>query len=322
MADRATACRAGRGCRTSPCVPLRPGRRTAGRTVGTGHGAAARPDHEAEDLAVHRRCRHRRAGTGRRGGDRRRSLGLHGSAYGRAGPGRRPRAPGWHRSRPRIRGLRYVVRFAPPRAQRRGRTGRSRRHLRPGGIKAAPGDQDLADLLDPLLKDAPGLGGRRAAAVVDLTTGKRLYGLGSDAPLTPASTTKIATAVAALTALGPDHRLTTRTALEADTGEVVLVGGGDPTLTAREDARGLASLRTLAGKTAAALKKRGVREVTLSYDTTLYAGTEMHPIGVNENLARVTALMADEGRTDDSTSGPAPACPTRPPTPPAPSPAS
>ncbi|MBQ0950405.1 MULTISPECIES: D-alanyl-D-alanine carboxypeptidase/D-alanyl-D-alanine-endopeptidase [Streptomyces] len=179
----------------------------------------------------------------------------------------------------------------------------------PGGIKAAPGDQDLADLLDPLLKDAPGLGGRRAAAVVDLTTGKRLYGLGPDAPLTPASTTKIATAVAALTALGPDHRLTTRTALEADTGEVVLVGGGDPTLTAREDARGLASLRTLAGKTAAALKKRGVREVTLSYDTTLYAGTEMHPIGVNENLARVTALMADEGRTDDSTSGPAPRVP-------------
>ncbi|NED08796.1 D-alanyl-D-alanine carboxypeptidase, partial [Streptomyces sp. SID6648] len=94
----------------------------------------------------------------------------------------------------------------------------------------------LADLLDPLLKDDPALGERRAAAVVDLTTGKRLYGLDADAALVPASTTKIATAVAALTALGPDHRLTTRTALEADTGELVLVGGGDPTLTAREDA--------------------------------------------------------------------------------------
>ncbi|MFA3877645.1 D-alanyl-D-alanine carboxypeptidase/D-alanyl-D-alanine-endopeptidase [Streptomyces sp. MMCC 100] len=176
----------------------------------------------------------------------------------------------------------------------------------PGGAKAAPGDQDLADLLDPLLKDDPALGEHRAAAVVDLTTGKRLYGLDTGLPLTPASTTKIATAVAALTALGPDHRLTTRTALEADTGELVLVGGGDPTLTARKDSRGLASLRTLAEKTAAALKRRDVRKVTLSYDTTLYAGTEMHPIGVNENLARVTALMADEGRTDDSTSGPAP----------------
>ncbi|WP_308401131.1 D-alanyl-D-alanine carboxypeptidase/D-alanyl-D-alanine-endopeptidase [Streptomyces sp. AC512_CC834] len=179
----------------------------------------------------------------------------------------------------------------------------------PGGVKAAPRGTALADLLDPLLKDDPALGEHRSAAVVDLTTGKRLYGLGADVPLTPASTTKIATAVAALTALGPDHRLTTRTALEADTGELVLVGGGDPTLTARKDARGLASLRTLAEKTAAALKKRDVRKVTLSYDTTLYAGTETHPIGVNENLAQVTALMADEARTDDSTSGPAPRVP-------------
>ncbi|AQS72026.1 D-alanyl-D-alanine carboxypeptidase/D-alanyl-D-alanine-endopeptidase [Streptomyces pactum] len=178
----------------------------------------------------------------------------------------------------------------------------------PGGVKAPPGGEALDDVLGPLLDD-PAFGTRRAAAVVDLTTGKRLYGLGADAPLTPASTTKIATAVAALAALGPDHRLTTRTALEADTGEVVLVGGGDPTLTAREDARGLASLRTLAGKTAAALKKRDVRKVTLSYDTTLYAGEETHPIGVNENLARVTALMADEARTDGSTRGPAPRVP-------------
>ncbi|MFD4256528.1 D-alanyl-D-alanine carboxypeptidase/D-alanyl-D-alanine-endopeptidase [Streptomyces sp. NPDC058534] len=175
----------------------------------------------------------------------------------------------------------------------------------PGGVKAAPRGEALADLLGPLLDD-PALGTDRAASVVDLTTGKRLYGLGGDAPLTPASTTKIATAVAALTALGPDHRLTTRTALETDTGELVLVGGGDPTLTARADAKGLASLRTLAEKTAAALKKRDLRKVTLSYDTTLYAGREVHPIGVNENLARVTALMADEARTDDSTSGPAP----------------
>jgi D-alanyl-D-alanine carboxypeptidase/D-alanyl-D-alanine-endopeptidase (penicillin-binding protein 4) len=178
----------------------------------------------------------------------------------------------------------------------------------PGRAEAPPGGAALADALGPLLED-PALGTGRAAAVVDLTTGERLYGRDADAPLTPASTTKIATAVAALTALGPDHRLTTRTALEADTGELVLVGGGDPTLTAREDARGPASLRTLAARTAAALKKRDVRRVTLSYDTSLYAGTEMHPIGVNENLARVTALMADEARTDDSTSGPVPRVP-------------
>ncbi|MFE8993696.1 D-alanyl-D-alanine carboxypeptidase/D-alanyl-D-alanine-endopeptidase [Streptomyces collinus] len=171
-------------------------------------------------------------------------------------------------------------------------------------VKSAPDGKALTDALTPLLKD-PALGPRPAAAVIDVTTGRRLYGKASGTALTPASTTKVATAVAALSAMGADHRLTTRAALEPDTKEVVLVGGGDPTLTAREKAGPWASLRTLAAGTAAALADRGVREVTLSYDTTRYAGDEMHPIGVDGNLARVTPLMADEGRTDDSTSGPA-----------------
>ncbi|BCL22061.1 D-alanyl-D-alanine carboxypeptidase/D-alanyl-D-alanine endopeptidase [Streptomyces tuirus] len=171
-------------------------------------------------------------------------------------------------------------------------------------VKSAPDGKALAGALDPLLKD-PALGSRPAASVIDMTTGRRLYGSGNGTGLTPASTTKVATAVAALSALGTDHRLTTRAALEPDTREVVLVGGGDPTLTAREKAQGSASLRTLAAGTAAALADQGVREVTLSYDTTLWAGDENHPIGVDGNLARVTPLMADEGRTNDSTSGPA-----------------
>ncbi|WP_436985646.1 D-alanyl-D-alanine carboxypeptidase/D-alanyl-D-alanine endopeptidase [Streptomyces sp. enrichment culture] len=170
-------------------------------------------------------------------------------------------------------------------------------------VKSAPDGKALAKVLAPLLKD-PALGPRPAASVVDVTTGRRLYGAHPDAALTPASTTKIATAVAALSAMGPDHRLTTRAALEPDTKEVVLVGGGDPTLTAREKAGDAASLRTLAAETAAALADRGVREVTLSYDTTRYAGSPRHPIGDNPNLALVVPLMADEGRTDDSASGP------------------
>lgn len=171
-------------------------------------------------------------------------------------------------------------------------------------VRTAPAAKPLAGRLDPLLR-TPALG-RRSAAVVDVATGKRLYGTGSADALIPASTTKIATAVAALSAMGADHRLTTRAVYEPDTREVVLVGGGDPTLTARKEARGFASLRELAELSAAALAKRGVREVTLSYDTTLYKGATTHPIGVNPNLAAVTPLMADEGRTDDSTSGPAP----------------
>ncbi|MFC4506319.1 MULTISPECIES: D-alanyl-D-alanine carboxypeptidase/D-alanyl-D-alanine-endopeptidase [Streptomyces] len=176
-----------------------------------------------------------------------------------------------------------------------------------GAVQAAPDTVPsataLKTVLDRLLAD-PALGRRHTAAVVDVATGKRLYGAGADQALTPASTTKIATAVAALSAMGADHRLTTRAALEPDTREVVLVGGGDPTLTARAAAGDRASLRTLATTTAKALKKRGLTSVTLSYDTTLFAGSEIHPIGVNPNLAAVTALTADEARTDGSTSGP------------------
>lgn len=172
-------------------------------------------------------------------------------------------------------------------------------------VKSAPTGKALSAVLGPLLGN-PALGARRTAVVVDVASGRRLYGTGAGTALTPASTTKIATAVAALSALGADHRLTTRAALEPDTKELVLVGGGDPTLTARPAADGWASLRELAEETAAALRKRGITQVTLSYDKTLYAGSEIHPIGVNDNLAPVSALMADEARTDGTVSGPAP----------------
>ncbi|MGW1160713.1 D-alanyl-D-alanine carboxypeptidase/D-alanyl-D-alanine endopeptidase [Streptomyces sp. NPDC002519] len=168
----------------------------------------------------------------------------------------------------------------------------------------APGVRTLAAALDKLLGDAS-LGSRRTAAVVDVATGKRLYGKNADDALTPASTTKIATAVAVLSAAGTDHRFTTRTALEPGTDKLVLVGGGDPTLTARARADGWASLRHLADTTAAALKKRRLTSVSLAYDASLFTGDALHPIGINPNLAPVTALIADEGRRDDSTSGPA-----------------
>ncbi|MGA5040107.1 D-alanyl-D-alanine carboxypeptidase/D-alanyl-D-alanine endopeptidase [Streptomyces capoamus] len=172
-----------------------------------------------------------------------------------------------------------------------------------GTKRAAPAPKDLSGVLGPLL-GAPALHGPHAAAVVDVVTGTRLYGADAGKALTPASTTKIATAVAALSALGPDHRLTTRTALEPDTRELVLVGGGDPTLTARTRADGWASLRALAADTARALDRRGIHRITLSYDTTLFTGPALHPIGVNDNLAPVSALSADEGRTDGSAGGP------------------
>ncbi|MGW6567197.1 D-alanyl-D-alanine carboxypeptidase/D-alanyl-D-alanine endopeptidase [Streptomyces sp. NPDC054975] len=158
---------------------------------------------------------------------------------------------------------------------------------------ARPGD--LAALLVPLLAD-PGLGPLRTASVVDATTGKQLYGEGATTAMTPASTIKIATSVAALSALGPDHRIPTTVAASPDGRTVTLVGGGDPTLDR-------ARLKALATDTARALKARGVTSVRLAYDTSLYQGPARHPIGRNENISPVSPLMLNAGRLDGSTSG-------------------
>jgi len=162
----------------------------------------------------------------------------------------------------------------------------------------------LADALEPLLDD-PALGDERAASVVDVTTGQQVFGTGAKGAVVPASTIKLATGAAALSALGPDHRI--KTTVVQGGGGIVLVGGGDPTLTARAakgDGRP-ASLGRLADDTTRALKKSGTTSVRLGYDTSLYSGPGLHPIGPNENISPVTPLMADEGRLDDSDHGPA-----------------
>ncbi|MYZ36834.1 D-alanyl-D-alanine carboxypeptidase/D-alanyl-D-alanine-endopeptidase [Streptomyces sp. MnatMP-M17] len=164
---------------------------------------------------------------------------------------------------------------------------------------------ELADLsaglgktLGPLLDDKA-LGKLRTASVVDAATGKPLYGKAADTPMTPASTVKIATMAAALSALGPDHRIATTVTATRDAKTLTLVGGGDATL----DREGL---RSLAEDTTRVLHDRGVTKVTLHYDASLYSGPRAHPIGPNDNIAPVDALMAGQGRLDKSTRGPAP----------------
>ncbi|MCX5207388.1 D-alanyl-D-alanine carboxypeptidase/D-alanyl-D-alanine-endopeptidase [Streptomyces sp. NBC_00237] len=166
------------------------------------------------------------------------------------------------------------------------------------GAPATTGDgsEHLKEVLAPLL-DSAALGSVQSASVVDAVTGKQLYGSGEREVLTPASTVKIATAVAALAALGPDHRIATTVLATPDGRRIVLKGGGDPTL--EKD-----GLRTLAADTARFLRDKGAGPVALAYDTSLYAGPDIHPIGKgNENVARVTSLMVNEGRTDGSHSG-------------------
>ncbi|SFL76133.1 D-alanyl-D-alanine carboxypeptidase/D-alanyl-D-alanine endopeptidase [Streptomyces pini] len=166
------------------------------------------------------------------------------------------------------------------------------------GEAPAPAPAALADTLQPLLEDTV-LGTLRTASVVDVATGRELYGARAGRGVAPASTVKIATAVAALSALGPDHRIPTRVVWDPDGERVFLVGGGDPTVTP-------AALRRLADTTARELRERGVKRVEPAHDISLYSGPVRHPIGPNENIAPVVALMVNEGRLDDSTSGPAP----------------
>ncbi|MFF0445742.1 D-alanyl-D-alanine carboxypeptidase/D-alanyl-D-alanine-endopeptidase [Streptomyces sp. NPDC004609] len=168
----------------------------------------------------------------------------------------------------------------------------------PGRAATAPAE-GLARELGPLLRDR-GLGPVSAASVVDMATGREVYGTRSGASMVPASTTKIATTSAALSALGPDHRIpTTVVASGKGAGTVVtLVGGGDASLDG-------ARLGTLADRTASALRAAGPAPVRLAYSTSLYRGKVLHPIGVNGNLAEVTPLMVDQGRLDPRSTGPA-----------------
>ena len=172
---------------------------------------------------------------------------------------------------------------------------------------ATPTDAGItAALAQPMGANA--LGEPPAVSVVDALTGRRLYGSDATHAATPASTTKIVTAAAALTAPGPDHRITTRVVSGSAPGTIVLVGGGDPTLTALDGRQYAgryqpARLSDLAAQTAAALKTAGTTDVALRYDTTLYTGPAVHPIGENENIAPVVSLMVDEGRVNPSIVG-------------------
>ena len=89
---------------------------------------------------------------------------------------------------------------------------------------ALPTAAGLASLLGAALpagETGPGLG----VEVADARTGQVLYSQDASALATPASTTKVATAVAALAVLGPNARFTT--SVRKVNGGIVLVGGGE-----------------------------------------------------------------------------------------------
>ena len=175
-------------------------------------------------------------------------------------------------------------------------------HATDARATASPTASGLAAMLGAALPPAA-TGSGVGIEVADAGTGRVLYSANAGIPATPASTTKVVTAVAALTALGPDARFTTTVRQVGDT--VVLVGGGDPTLAVNEypssDYPRPATLAQLAAGTARALKARGNRSVRLGYDTALFSGPGMAQGWTDSlistgNVTPIVALEADQGR--------------------------
>lgn len=184
--------------------------------------------------------------------------------------------------------------------------------LAAGGNGPLPTKGTLAQLLTDALGDEA-LGDRVGAVVIDAATGQQIFASNADTGITPASTTKIVTSVAALASLGPDARLTTSVVQGRSRNSIVLVGGGDPTLAGPSAKQGAypkqASMATLASRTAKALKTQGVTKVTLSYDDSLYTGSDLGPgwkpgYVPEGNVAPVHALEMDEGRANPAHSQP------------------
>ena len=149
------------------------------------------------------------------------------------------------------------------------------------------------------------LGSRVSATVVDAETGQVLLDRGAADPVTPASTAKLATSVALLSVTEPDQRLTTRLVAGSRPGDVVLVGGGDPTLSAAPAGKptayeGAARVSTLA----ALAKQAGLGPVSrVVVDSSLFSGPTMaptwNPADVRGGyIAPITAAMVDAGRQD------------------------
>ena len=165
----------------------------------------------------------------------------------------------------------------------------------------APTAAGVGTALAAILKD-PSLGPHHGVYVYDASRGKPVFSVGAATPYTPASTLKLLTTVSALATLGPDHTFATKV-VSAGKGSIVLVGGGDPLLAAKQasDYPARATLQTLAASTAKALKAQGTTRVTLGYDASLFTGPAANanweanylPEGI---AAPTTALWVNEGR--------------------------
>ncbi|SON60171.1 D-alanyl-D-alanine carboxypeptidase [Mycobacterium simulans] len=149
------------------------------------------------------------------------------------------------------------------------------------------------------------LGGR----ITDALTGDELWRQLDDLPLIPASTNKVLTAAAALLTLDRQARISTRVVASSHAAQeaVVLVGAGDPTLSAAPPGqdtwyRGAARISDLVEQ----IRRSGVTPTAVQVDISAFSGPTMaqgwDPADVdNGDIAPIEAAMIDAGRIQPTT---------------------
>ena len=149
--------------------------------------------------------------------------------------------------------------------------------------------------------------GKLGARVTDALTGEELWQQFDDVLLQPASTNKTLTTAAALLALDRDARVTTRVVAANEPGTVVLVGGGDPTLSGAAPGQGTwyhhaPRLSDLADQ----VRRSGVTPTAVEVNTALFTGPSFAP-GWDPadieggDISPIESAMLDAGRIQPAT---------------------
>ncbi len=163
------------------------------------------------------------------------------------------------------------------------------------------GRQGLANALAQVAT-SPDLG-NFAGSVSDPDTRTTLWSADPDKPMIPASTLKVMTTAAALLVLPADHRLTTRVVAGSAPGEVVLVGAGDPTLTAQADGKGYYPDGPKLSDLVAQIRAAGHPVDSVVVDNSVYSGPAWpagwDPVDIaGGSWAPIEPVMIDGGRLD------------------------
>ncbi|MBB5913369.1 D-alanyl-D-alanine carboxypeptidase/D-alanyl-D-alanine-endopeptidase (penicillin-binding protein 4) [Nocardia transvalensis] len=145
--------------------------------------------------------------------------------------------------------------------------------------------------------------GAFSASVSDPDSRNTLWSVDPGKPVIPASTAKVLTAAAALLVVPPDHRVTTSVVTGSTPNELVLIAGGDPTLTAQADGKGYYKDGPRLADLVAQVKASGRPADSIVVDTSVFTGPAW-PAGWDPadieggSWAPIEPVMIDGGRKD------------------------